>query len=317
MKTLLVFLLLSYVPVVFGKFVADGCPPDKIRTWNPQYGYVCGNFPSVSTDCIMCQNNYQGHWPHHNLFTNFPSPIYQPQVMPWWAYQGNMYYPNLHYPGAWSNHGMNSHHYPGQGQVFAAKPNVYVETIHRDKKFSFTFKQKDVSFLATTPILDQDLSWKGRLADGDKFELAGINYDYLFYDVRLPKEKMQFDAGLCATREDTIKWMLKDLGEMSYPQISLQDFDQHWTVKIPDYPYFCIYPQYNHVLDEALPVEISLEQTQFIRTLYVLVPHKSQPSIHEEQKVPLPTQETESNRPKGHIRKEVNLREWGVAFLGE
>src|SRR5690606_27926470 len=113
----------------------------------------------------------------------------------------------------------------------------------------------------------------------NKFEMDGILYDYLFYDIRLPKESMQFNHGQCATREGAIEWMLNDLKEMKYPSIALQDFEEHWRVKIPDYPFYCIYPQYNRQLNEVLPIGIDVDQKNFIRSLYVLIPHKEEPDV--------------------------------------
>ena len=128
---------------------------------------------------------------------------------------------------------------------------------------------------------------------------------------------MQFERGLCATREEAIKWMLTDLKEMKYSAIALQDFEEHWNVKIPDYPFYCIYPQYNKVLDDVLPVSISLEQTQFIRSLYVLVPHRKEPDVDEPQMIPFPVLDSAEVRPKSQIKYENMFKEWGVAFLGE
>src|SRR5690606_17574011 len=168
----------------------------------------------------------------------------------------------------------------------------------------------------TTPLLSKEHSWQGKVIDKDKFEVDEANYDYLFYDLRLPKEKMQFTHGVCTTREMAIEWMLSDLKLMKYSAISLQDFEEHWRVKIPDYPYYCIYPQYNAQLDPVIPVEIDLEQTSFIRSLYVLIPHKKEPNVDDPQEIPFPTQDPGEFRPGAKIQRENMFREWGVAFLG-
>jgi hypothetical protein len=252
-----------------------------------------------------------------NPFMSFPFALYQPTYQPWWAYQGNLYYPNLNYPGPWSYPGIQQHHYPGSGQVFAAKPNVYVDSVHKNKNFNFKFVSNEkISFLATTPLLPKSLEWSGKILGEDTFEVEGINYDYLFYDVRLPKEKMQFEKGICTTRSDAINWMLKDLKLMNYSAISMQDFEEHWRVKIPDYPNYCIYPQYNAQLDPALPVEIDVDQTRFMRVLYILVPHKEILDSSKETDIAFPTQDPSEIRPETKIKHEVEFREWGVAFLG-
>lgn len=300
------------------------CGYGQIRIWTQMYGYACvQSYQTTPTDCVLCQTSQQNLGPYQaNWFNTFPPAIYQPYAQPWWATQGNMYYPNMYYPGAWNNQGyypgINANYYHGQGGVFAAKPNVYIESIHQEKKFTFSFTSKEeLSFLATTPVLDEKNTWKGKILSKDRFEVEDIHYDYLFYDIRLPKEKMQFERGLCATREEAINWMLGDLREMKYPAIALQDFEEHWKVKIPDYPFYCIYPQYNQQLDPILPVSISLDQTEFTRSLYVLVPHRKEPDVDEPQVIPFPLLDSAEIRPKALIKRENMFKEWGVAFLGE
>jgi hypothetical protein len=128
---------------------------------------------------------------------------------------------------------------------------------------------------------------------------------------------MQFERGLCATRDEAIKWMLNDLSEMKYPAIALQDFEEHWKVKIPDFPFYCIYPQYNQQLDAILPVVISLDQSQLTRSLYVLIPHKKEPDVDEPQEIPFPILDSGEIRPRSLIKFENMFKEWGVAFLGD
>lgn len=296
------------------------CPPGLIMTFNGT-GMEC--VQSLRPQYIETNPMIQGCFGPiagvpTNPFMNFPSPIYQPQLQPWWATQGNLYYPNMHYPGPWAYPGIQQRYYPGQGQVFAAKPNVYVDSIHSNKKFSFKFiASEKLHFLATTPVLPKSLNWTGKIVEGDKFEVDSINYDYLFYDIRLSKEKMQFENGICANREGVIQWMLMDLKEMKYSQIALQDFEEHWRVKIPDYAFYCVYPQYNSQLDPALPVEIDVEQNTFIRSLYVLVPHEKEPDVDSpEPSIPYPFKDPSEFRPSARIKREVEFREWGVAFLG-
>lgn len=310
MRSILLFLLL-YTGVSF----AQNCPPGLMKIWTQSSGYQCVPRLTTSSDvleeCLVTLNPL-----NQNVFSSFPLPLYQTQVQPWWAVQGNLYYPNVNYPGPWKWPGIEKKYYPGEGEVFAAKPNVYIETVVPGKKFSFQFDTSDrPHFLATTPLLSKDLRWSGKF-DTDKFEVEDIFYDYLFYDVRLPKEKMQFENGVCSTREGAIQWMMNDLKEMKYSDISLQDFEGHWRVKIPDYPYYCIYPQYNNHLDLYLPVTILPESSTFIRSLYVLVPHKTAPDAEEAVEIPYPTKDPAEWRPITRIKREIEFREWGVAFLG-
>lgn len=304
--------------------VSANCKPNQIRAWNKETGFSCvQRFQPVVKDCVTCEGCQDKVQTFETLFASFPAAIYEPKPLPWWGQQGNLHYPNLHYPGAWTEQngspGINAKYYSGSGEVHALKPNIYIESIHPEKKFTFAFTSKtEQSFLATTPPLDEkNNSWSGKIINHDRFEVDDINYDYLFYDIRLPKEKMQFERGLCATRDEAIKWMLKDLTEMKYPAIALQDFEETWKVKIPDYPFYCIYPQYNQQLDEVLPVTISLEQSKLTRSLYVLIPHKKEPDVDEPQEIPFPVLDSVEVRPSSLIKYENMFKEWGVAFLGE
>lgn len=310
MRFLFFLSLVLYLPYSWG---GVNCGPNLLRVWSQATGYACVPKMIINTqDPAMCLPQ------EFNLFQNFPGPLYQTKEMPWWAYQGNLHYPNLHYPGPFAYPKIEAKYYPGTGEVFAAKPNVYVESIHAEKKFEFRFvSEGNLSFLVTTPPLERDNSWKGKIVEKDKFEVGGINYDYLFYDIRLPREKMQFDHGLCSTREAAIEWMLGDLKELKFPAIALQDFEEHWRVKIPDYPFYCIYPQYNRQLNDALPVGITLEQSSFTRSLFILVPHKKEIDVSDYHEIPLPSQDPARFRPSVKILRENMFKEWGVAFLGE
>ncbi len=315
--------LFSLLALFFASQALANCKVGQIRSWNKETGYSCiQRFQSDIAGCVTCQGCNEKGPTFESLFANFPSAVYQPKSLPWWAHQGNFHYPNLHFPGVWKNRasssGIDAKYYPGKGEVHALKPNIYIESIHEEKKFTFSFTSKEeLSFLATTPPLDTKKSWSGKIIQKDRFEVEDVRYDYLFYDIRLPQDKMQFSRGLCATREATIKWMLQDLTEMKYPAIALQDFEEHWKVKIPDFPFYCIYPQYNKQLDEVLPVSISLEFSNLNRSLYVLIPHKKEPDVDEPQLIPFPILDSVEVRPVVLIKYENMFKEWGVAFLGE
>ncbi len=321
MKHLIFIIFSSITSQVMASAMID-CPSHQMRVYMPNLGQTCVTQMQVQQNPYI-MNCFQQTNFYPNFFSSFPSAIFRPYPQPWWVTQGNIYYPNVNYPGAWNYPGIQQQLYPGDGEVFAAKPNVYVDSIHLNKEFEFKFTSKEkMSFLATTPVKEND-TWKGILVEKDKFEVRDrfvtddVRYDYLFYDIRLPKDKMQFDQGVCTTREEAINWMIKDLKEMNYSAIAVQDFDEHWQAKIPkEYPFYCIYPQYNAQLDEALPVSISTPQTSFTRTLYIVRPHATAPSVTMTHEIPFPRRDPASYRPATKIKREIMFREWGVAFLG-
>lgn len=321
MKSFLVIIILVLSSNLFATAMMN-CPAGQFRILSPYGGMTCSSYYPQTTpatnNCVMCQlYQQQQQMSMMPWYTqNNPYPFYNPNPQPWWATQGQLYYPNMMYPGAWQYPGMVSHQYHGSGDVFAAKPNVYVSAVNENIKFDFKFTSENPSFIVTTPHLNEDNSWKGKIVEKDKFSVNDIFYDYLFYDVRLKKEDMQFTAGFCADRESAIVFMLSDLRDLKHSEISLQDFEEHWRVKIPAYPHYCVYPQYNKQLDTAFPVTIT-PLAEHIRSLYILVPHKDVPRFTKGQFPPLPSEDSNSLRPSVLIQKELEFREWGVAFMAQ
>jgi len=157
MKIVVPFLLLIFVFQAWAS-----CKPKTIRVWSKESGYSCvQRFQSdnPAKDCVTCQDGCdEKHQSFDKWLSNFPSVLYQPNDLPWWAQQGNLYYPNLHYPGAWNNKkknpGINADYYPGTGEIHALKPNIYIESIHQEKKFTFSFTSKEeLSFLESSLFL--------------------------------------------------------------------------------------------------------------------------------------------------------------------
>jgi hypothetical protein len=245
----------------------------------------------------------------------FNSPMMNPmmnQMMPWWGMKGNMYYPNMNFPGAWQGHGMNHQHYPGNGPVMMAKPNIYVEA-KEEIEFELEFTDPKQEFLATTPYLEEGNKWKVKVKD-EKFNVDGVDYGYLFYDARGALKHFQFADGVCSSREAMIEMMEKDLKALGHSKRSLKDFSVHWRVKIPNYPYYCLYPQYNQEMDKAVPINVSVE-AEVSRVLYIVVPYQTLELKNTDVFPPLPVNDFTAKRPKVKQQTKLYLKEWGVAFL--
>lgn len=299
--------------------VPFSCAPGSVHTQGPQ-GFYCAPlhnlFPQTQQDCFVCLQMQLQRQQQTTAFNpwlmQMPFPMMQPQV-PWWAQQGRVMYPNFQAPGAWQYPGMNPQPYPGNAPVFAAKPNVYVKNTAKEKvnfKMSFDLKNSKSTFLATTPWLEEN-TWEGSIL-GEEFVVDQVNYDYLFYDARMPHESMQFEAGWCINREELVRSMVGELIQMGFSEQALSDFYEHWDHKIPDEPVYCVYPQYKKELDAALPIKITPE-TNFQRVLFVLVPHRPFEK-REEEFPPLPRKSHYELR-SGSEKSDFYFLEWGVAFL--
>jgi hypothetical protein len=296
------------------------CPPGQARLSHPQGGLYCAPlyqaFPQAPMDCYVCQQAY-----YQRQMQTAPWMMPQAQLpwgynpySPWWAQQGRMTYPNFSYPGMWQYPGVQAHHYPGGGGVFAAKPNVYVKNSGvKLASFRMTFDtSKGATFLATTPWLKEE-SWEG-LVTTDAFRVENVRYDYLFYDARLPHTAMQFRAGWCVDRERLVEGMVQELRELRFSALALQDFKEHWNEKIPQEPVYCVYPQFNAQLDAALPVEIT-PQAPFLRVVFILVPHRQQERLPASVFPELPRHSHLPLRPVISEAGPLEYMEWGVAFM--
>lgn len=313
----ILLILCAFFPAFSWGTFADPCQSSSYMIGLFPGQYQCAQYlPTTNQDCIVCQQQQQQYFYQLNQQNFLPANLTwqtNSYPMPWWAIQGRFSYPNFNYPGAWQGRGINQDYYPGQGSVFAAKPNVYIENKSgKLTTFRWNFLKKQ-EFLVTTPKLEGHKSWSG-LVTQDSFRVENVGYDYLFYDLRLPLESTQFEKGYCVNQQDLIAMMISELQELKYPAKSVDDFYEHWPHKIPQYPHYCVYPQFNDELDKAIPVAIFPAKAKLVRTLFVVVPYQKMPRDPAQAKPLLPTKDHRENRPL--VRgEEFTFYEWGVAFL--
>jgi hypothetical protein len=315
----LIFMTLFFSSLISAKYLPDGCPYDSVRV-NTHYGFQCERInslaPSLNQNCVSCQSHFSYPQPMINFPMNYPWMMnYQNYNPPWWGAQGRWMYPNFNYPGPWRNGGIQSQYYPGQGGVFAAKPNIYVKNNSKtEKSFEILFDlyQPETNFLATTPWLNEG-KWTGVIKENN-FRVDDVVYDYLFYDARMPNSKMQYEAGWCTKKDELVTTMIKELSQLGFSTSAISDFREHWDEKIPELPTYCVYPQYNNELDKAMPVSIT-PRFNFIRVLFIIVPHKEF-KLAGEIYPSYPRKEHEKIRTEFNL-DETLLMEWGVAFLDD
>jgi hypothetical protein len=328
MKSLIFFLLLSLSTHALATSFANpaNCPGGQYVTGYAG-GYYCINqIPgpqnqSPASNCITCnQNQYLNYYQPYNPYTQIQNyPFYNPQPTPWWAQQGPLYYNNFNYPGPWTpgSQGVQPHHYPGGGGAIAAKPNIYVQNNKNTKSIEISFAKEQINeMLVTTPSLNKAYKWISKIVNTDKFEVDGVEYDYLFYDLRFDHKKLQYTHGFCSDRKTVIDYMLTDLNILQFSDVASKDFDEHWNQKIPKIKYYCLYPQYNKQLDQAYPIKIS-PQIPITRTLYLVIPHSEAPRVTKGQFPPLPIGKPQLIRPLLPSSDQTVLKEWGVSFLME
>lgn len=269
---------------------------------------ACQNNGLTPEHCIHCGGNpHRGITPLPGWQQQFPAPFFAQRPMPWWGYYGQQRYPNFHYPGAWSGGGINPHAYPGNGAAFAAKPNVYLEGREgQEFRLDLAFGEH-ASHLVSSPELNQ--AWEVEFHSKRKLKHQQSFYEYLFYDFRFDEELAQYERGFCTDAENLIPEMLALLTQSQFTRDELDDFQEHWGLKIPFSNHYCVYPQFNEELEKIVPLKAFVKEgqrwvpTPTTRVLFV---------IHLHDQVP------ESKPRPARVDQPENsplVREWGVAFI--
>lgn len=259
--------------------------------------------------CIHClnQNNY---WRAPQIATN-PYFYGQSQYpMPWWYPYGQYQYTNWQSPGLWqpTPPSMIGHHYPGDGNMAAAKPNVYVSG-PATTKFNINVNFKSSTLWIAAPTLNGEKShWRGEILANGKLALEGVHYPYLYYDYRSHLELFQMEEGMCGSKNQIISHMSETLGEMGFRAQEIADFKEHWPHKLPTAAKYCVFPQEAEALQKAVEFEISpkahLVQVNFIVYL-----------DHEQAPAPKPLRPWRAKSSSKNDPATFEVREWGVSFV--
>lgn len=254
--------------------------------------------------CYQCQYIQQQNWRFNMI----------PTQAPWWSPYGNYNYSNFYRPGAWYNHGLSNHYYPGQGNMVAGKPNLYFHGVEKDLRFVINFNNK-ANMLASAPIHNED-GWMLK-KDRNKIVVNGNKYDYLYYDYKLDSHSLQSSRGFCGDRHSVFKKMVSALNEMKFKDKEVTDFEDYWSVKLPK-GNFCVYPQSHDELQQIAQWNSSHAPGFFKRVLFVVVPEAILGTKYAANFKNRPSQGW--NPISGVYRhpsstNPLQVHEWGIAFL--
>ncbi len=271
-----------------------------------QYGMTAPQMPQY--DCVHCSYNY------YNYYGPRPYvPIYnQYQYYPWWNQYGMMRYNNWNYPGMWHYPGNYPRYpqYPGNGDMIAMKPNVYVSG-----KTGQEFDLK-IEFLGESNLLIASPSissgWKGKISAKNKLTVGGVDYRYLYYDYRFNGKDLQMEAGFCGQKAEVVNQMAGVLEKLRFAKSEIKDFLDHWPVKMPSSPYYCVFPQETKQLQSA--VKLSVEGDHVLTQMNFLVVPKEvmKRELASTIKPWLP-----GNDLVKLDSSKIQVREWGVTFGGK
>lgn len=260
---------------------------------------------SMCIDCHMRDTRMYGPYAHS------PYSFYQsPYAMPWWYPYGQYQYSNWQAPGLWQQYppSMIGHHYPGGGNMAAAKPNVYVSG-PAGTKFSIKSRfEKSTLWIAAPSLKGKDSQWRGEiLADGD-LAVDGVHYPYLYYDYRSHLELFQQESGFCGGKNQVIKEMLEVLEKMGFKANEIDDFREHWPHKLPNASKYCVFPQESNELQKAVEFEIT-PKAHLVQINFIVYLDHDQAPAPKPLKPWAPTSSSKSDSAT------FEVREWGVSFV--
>ena len=209
----------------------------------------------------------------------------------------------------WNRYGCRGNLYPGYGQGFLGKPNVYLRNFPKNSKIEVSLSlQNKTQVLATVPALNQS-KWVG-LFNTD-FIQGVVHFPYLFHDLRVDTSKMQFKAGFCEKRENLMSELSTKLTASGFSKSEIQDFQTYWSLKMPSAENYCVYPQTNEQMNQVARLDVSPSPSKIVRLNFFIIPTDQLPDHLKALRTPasawLPSKSADS--------KETSIFEWGVGFL--
>ena len=265
--------------------------------------------------CPFCGPQY--NWSQYPVMT--PYMPFQ-QYAPWWVMYGSLSYPNFYYPGAWNMNGggINGGMYPGQGNVFMAKPNLYFYS-KKETKLSVKIEpEKDTSWLLAIPPHEKK-GWEFTTQGPAKLKTKDVAYDYLFYDLRGSDASFQDQQGYCVNPEELIPKLVNDLTNAGFRKSAIEDFVDHWNYKIASSERYCVYPQTHHEMNPHFKITASKQPKEITRLWFIVVPEEFRKKSVSGRFGKPPTGEWASPylKKKRDVASsgELEAFEWAVGFL--
>jgi hypothetical protein len=271
------------------------------------------------------------------------APSFMSSSGPWFAPYGDRVYGNFGYPGVMLpamgpyNSGMMPYSYnaamtgyspgiyggayPGGGQAMMMKPNIYLSGKPGTQvKVKLNFPSSSY-WLIAVPFHGKN-GWDVKLAQEDRVQSEGAEYRFLYYDYRSDLGPMQNQAGFCTNREQLIPRLLTILKEAKFQEAAIQDFQSHWSVKIPPSKRYCVFPQDQSQIEKLAPLEVIPRPKTVTRLLFVVVMDAGKKLAEKFSQDPpqawkFAPQEASSQPANSVLTDDFQVREWGVAFLAE
>lgn len=185
---------------------------------------------------------------------------------------------------------------PGDN-VGAYKPNIYLYP-EEETSITVTF---DMPGLLERVIPDYKDKWQvTAYADGRIIDHDGEMYSYLFYESMTWPFLYQVEEGWFIKAESRSEQIESIMFSYGFTTDETADFVEYWTKKLDPGVDYAMYPQLNHIVDIAMPINIEPKPDNLFRLWFAF----------EKQGVP-----TKISTPEYIIRDGFTAVEWGGVIL--
>ncbi|MGE4233176.1 MAG: hypothetical protein AB7F43_07595 [Bacteriovoracia bacterium] len=229
-------------------------------------------------------------------------------------------------PCVWGSWGCQGSYYPGGGDVFLGKPNIYLRgKLGQNFDIKLSYRNKN-NILAAVPVHGPG-GWKGSILSSGQLVVNKTVYPYLFYDFRSSTEHLASSGGFCEDRTDVLGKMGAILYEQGFSRRAIGDFQSYWNPRMPRWKRHCVHVFETQGIDLAVSLDITPKPDLVKRVWFIVVPEDQMASLKIKNKIfkKKPVRYARKNsigRTVASVNSDPELGdnklevyEWGVGFL--
>lgn len=145
------------------------------------------------------------------------------------------------------------------------KPNIYIYPVKTTcMNVSLQFPKGGTVIESIPPYGN---GWKDLIVDPNG-NIEGI-YSYLYYEAAVD-DHWQYDQGWLIAQKDLKVFFRCCMLDYGFSAHEIHDFIVYWIPRLSEHAYYEIYPQTRDIMDEIMPLTLSVEPDHILRVSFVL-----------------------------------------------
>jgi hypothetical protein len=178
------------------------------------------------------------------------------------------------------------------GVIYVWKPNIYLYP-EAETEVTVRLIAEDGEIIRTEPEYGD--GFRVRVTPDGRIE---GKYDYLFYEAVIG-DINDLEFGWCVSSKGIMEFFEGVLREYGFNWREITDFIDYWSGKLPDAPYYRIYPLEKRDIDGKVSLYIEPEPGTLFRVWFYIIPSDKWMDLREPTIIPLK-------------REGFTVVEWGV-----